>query len=95
MYNYQRQDEQNVHDSGLHICIYFVILLSTKQSYSDWNRSLFTFFFSVFDTLVGVMVGRLFEGISLDVKNMKSCHHSSMCLRDVEVFNGFKLLAFY
>ena len=30
-------------------------------------------------------MGRLFEGISLDVKNMKNCHHSSMCLRDVEV----------
>ncbi|XP_057302228.1 E3 SUMO-protein ligase RanBP2-like [Hydractinia symbiolongicarpus] len=35
---------------------------------------------------VGVMVGRLFEGISLDVKNMKNCHFSSMCLRDVEAF---------
>eukprot|EP00111_Clytia_hemisphaerica_P016843 TCONS_00049944-protein len=35
---------------------------------------------------VGVIVGRLFEGIALDAKNMKNCHHTAMCLRDVEAF---------
>ncbi|XP_065682219.1 E3 SUMO-protein ligase RanBP2 isoform X2 [Hydra vulgaris] len=35
---------------------------------------------------VGVIVGRLFEGISLDVKNMKNCHFSNLCLRDIEAF---------
>ena len=33
------------------------------------------------------MVGRLFEGIRLDVKNMNNCHFSGLCLRDVEVWN--------
>ena len=36
-------------------------------------------------------MGRLFEGISFDVKNINNCSSSTMCLRDVEVSYNTRL----
>lgn len=38
-----------------------------------------------FVTVVGVLAGRMFEGLRMDVRDRRQCAADTICLRDIEV----------